>query len=101
MTTLRALVGACFLLAVTGLVVAVPLGWAFVLVAAAEKADLFNINTTVTVEQLKSLPGIGDAYSEKIIKGRPSQRKDALVQKKILPRAANEGITYQRVAKQK
>jgi hypothetical protein len=31
MTRLRALVGACFLLAVIGTVVAVPIGWAFVL----------------------------------------------------------------------
>ncbi len=44
MTNPRALVGACYLLAVMGIVVSVPLGWALVLVAA-EKADLPNINT--------------------------------------------------------
>jgi competence protein ComEA len=48
-----------------------------------------------------ALPGIGEAYSEKIIKGRPNQRKDELVQKKILTRARYEGITYKIVAKQK
>ncbi|OQW63364.1 MAG: hypothetical protein BVN29_16805 [Nitrospira sp. ST-bin5] len=67
---------------------------------AAEQSDLLDINTA-TVEQLKTLPGIGDAYSEKIIKGRPYQRKDELVQKKILPRATYEGIKYKIVAKQK
>jgi len=102
MTYLRVFVGACVLLAVVGAVSFVPLGSSLV-VAATEKAgqaDLLDINTA-TAEQLKALPGIGDAYSEKIIKGRPYMRKDELVQKKILPRATYEGIKYKIVAKQK
>jgi competence protein ComEA len=68
--------------------------------SASGDADLLNINTA-TAEQLKALPGIGDAYSEKIIKGRPYTRKDELVQKKILPRATYEQTKYKIIARQK
>ena len=61
--------------------------------------DLLNINTA-TADQLNALPSIGDSYLEKIIKGRPYQRKDELVQKKILSRATYEQIKYKIVAKQ-
>jgi len=95
--TLRVGLGSVLLLALPLFTLAVTVSSAGQM---AEQSDLLDINTA-TAEQLKVLPGIGDAYSEKIIKGRPYQRKDELVQKKILPRATYEGIKYKIVAKQK
>jgi DNA uptake protein ComE-like DNA-binding protein len=60
---------------------------------------LLDINSA-TKAQLMEIPGIGDAYSDAIVKNRPYKRKDELVTKKVVPQATYDKIKDKIIAKQ-
>lgn len=68
--------------------------------AAAPAAPLLDINRA-SREELIALDGIGEAYADRIIKGRPYARKDELVSRQVLPEATYRKVQARIIAKQK
>jgi len=85
---------------ITGMAVAQSAKTATAPTAASAKAELLDINSA-TKDQLQALPGIGAAYSQKIIDGRPYAKKTDLLQRKIVPQATYDKIKDKIIAKQK
>jgi DNA uptake protein ComE-like DNA-binding protein len=57
----------------------------------AASKELLDINMA-TAEQLKALPGMGEAYAARVIAGRPYTAKNQLATRGILPKDEYEGI---------
>ncbi len=69
--------------------------------AATAKAatGLIDINSA-KAEDLEVLPGIGKAYSKKIVDGRPYVNKSQLVSKGVLPQKVYDKVSSKIIAKQ-
>jgi DNA uptake protein ComE-like DNA-binding protein len=92
----RTLIAAALLFAVSPVFTPAQTGKPAAATAASAAAPL-DINTA-TADQLKAFPGIGDAYSKRIIDGRPYTAKNQLVTRGILPQATYNKIKDQIIA---
>ena len=66
---------------------------------SSTSSKLIDINSA-SQDDLKALPGIGDAYSAAIVKNRPYANKSQLVSRKVIPQATYDKISSRIIAKQ-
>lgn len=67
--------------------------------SASAKAKLVDINSA-SKEQLAALPGIGPAYAQRIMEGRPYAGKNDLLKKKVIPETTYSKISAKVIANQ-
>ncbi len=67
--------------------------------SSAGRHRIIDINTA-SKQELMTLSGIGEAYSQKIIEGRPYKSKDELVRRGIITQALYSSISARIIAHQ-
>jgi DNA uptake protein ComE-like DNA-binding protein len=78
---------------------ATPSGKTTAATPLSKAAELVDVNHA-TVDELKTLPGIQDAYAAKIVKNRPYANKTQLSSKGVIPAATYKRIRALIIAKQ-
>lgn len=67
--------------------------------SSRQTVGVLDINSA-SADQLKALPGVGDAYAKRIIASRPYHSKDQLVSKGVLPQGVYDKIKGKITARQ-